>query len=287
MSDVWQELQREPRTSVRIDGRTVQRGSRVRLCPRPRGDVFDAILSGMFGIVEGLDESLDGEIQVAVTLEDDPGRDMGEGRYPGHRFFFDTSEVEPVSDADVPTQTRTPRILVAGIGNVFLGDDAFGVVAARELAKRPQPDGVDVRDFGIRGLDLAYALQKDYDAVIFIDATARGEPPGTLYVIDAHVDADTPVGVDTHGMDPVRVLALAKALGRVPARVMVLGCEPQNVQPLEPWSEMQMSLSAPVQAAVNEAVTQTEMIVRGMMDEFGLSMLHDATKVPDMPVPLS
>ena len=114
-------------------------------------------------------------------------------------------------------------MLVAGIGNVFLGDDGFGCALAERIGARP---GADVADFGIRGMDLAYALA-DYDVVVFLDATPRGGEPGTLYVIEADLD-DLPAGFDAHGMDPVTVLALAKTLGvgvaaHVRARVRAVG----------------------------------------------------------------
>ena len=80
--------------------------------------------------------------------------------------------------------TRPARILIAGIGNIFLGDDAFGVEVARRLVRRRLPDGVRVVDFGIRGLDLTYALLDGYEAVILVDAAPRGGPPGTLYVLE-------------------------------------------------------------------------------------------------------
>ena len=268
LSDIWQELQREPPTSIIVDGVTVQRGTRVKLCPRPRGDVFDQILSGKTGVVEGLDESLDGVPQVAVTLEDDPGRDMGEGRYPGHRFFFNVDEVQPIPHGnDYEVFTKVPRILVAGIGNIFLGDDGFGVAVSRRLAERGLPAGVDVRDFGIRGMDLAYSLQNDYDAVVFIDATSRGEPAGTLYLIDAAVDADGPLAVDTHGMDPVKVLAMARALGKVPGRVVIVACETESVLSQSDWSEMEMALSEPVRGSLNRAVIQVESVVHDLLHD--------------------
>ncbi len=268
MSDIWQELQREPPTSIVIQGVTVQRGTRVKLRPRPRGDVFDQILSGKTGVVEGLDESLDGVAQVAVTLEDDPGRDMGEGRYPGHRFFFNVDEVEPIPhEIGSKAVTRMPRVLVAGIGNIFLGDDGFGVAVSRRLAERELPAGVDVRDFGIRGMDLAYSLQNDYDAVVFIDATSRGEPAGTLYVIDAAVDADGPLAVDTHGMDPVKVLAMARALGKVPSRVIIVACETESVDSKSDWSEMEMALSEPVRSSLSTAVAQVESLMHELLHD--------------------
>src|SRR5947209_6163179 len=77
-----------------------------------------------------------------------------------------------------------PRLLVAGVGNIFLGDDAFGVEVVQRLLRRPQPDGVRVVDFGIRGLDLSYALLDGYEAVILVDAAPRGAPAGTLHVLE-------------------------------------------------------------------------------------------------------
>src|SRR5689334_8572384 len=113
-----------------------------------------------------------------------------------------------------------PRILVAGIGNIFLGDDAFGVEVAQRLARRAWPEGVRVVDFGIRGLDLAYALLDGYDAAILVDAAPRGGPPGSLYVIEPSEGGPAgqdEVGAGTliegHGMDPVKVLRLVAALG--------------------------------------------------------------------------
>jgi hydrogenase maturation protease len=228
----------------------------VRVHPRANADIFDRALAGRVAIVEGIDQGLDGELQVAVTMEDDPGRDLGEGRYPGHRFFFSLGEVEPLDATDAATNAgpRQARILVAGIGNIFLGDDGFGVAVAQRLAGKAWPHGVDVRDFGIRGMDLAYAMQGNYDAVLFIDAAPQGDAPGTLFVIDAAVDADGPMSIDTHGMDPVKVLALARGLGRVPPRVLVLGCEPSRVIAPEAWDEMEMRLSGPVEAAVDRAI---------------------------------
>ncbi|HEY4305397.1 MAG TPA: hydrogenase maturation protease [Gemmatimonadaceae bacterium] len=270
MNDIWADLQRPPPETARVGDAVLRRGSRVRVHPRANADIFDRALAGRVAIVEGIDQGIDGELQVAVTMEDDPGRDLGEGRYPGHRFFFGLGEVEPldpVADGDAANAPRGPRLLVAGIGNIFLGDDGFGVAVAQQLAARSWPAGVDVRDFGIRGMDLAYAMQNDYDAVIFIDATPQGEAPGTLFVIDAAVDADGPMSIDTHGMDPVKVLALARGLGRVPPRVLVLGCEPSQVIAPEAWDEMDMTLSAPVADAIAGAVSLAESLVETVLRE--------------------
>jgi hydrogenase maturation protease len=156
-----------------------------------------------------------------------------------------------------------PRILIAGIGNIFLGDDAFGVEVARRLATRPQPGQVRVVDFGIRGIDLTYALLEGYETVILVDATPRGGQPGTLYVIEPDPGEPGEAGgaelmFETHNLDPVKVLRLAAALGGRVQRVLLVGCEPA---PLDGEEDMQMELSEPVRAAVDEAVLLVESLV--------------------------
>ena len=153
------------------------------------------------------------------------------------------------------------RILVAGVGNIFLGDDGFGVEVVHRLAGRELPEGVEVVDFGIRGMDLVYALHEDYEAVIFVDATPRGEEPGTVYLLEPEIEEDGEVVLDTHGMDPVKVIKFARALGARPARTLVVGCEPQVVVSGEDYDEMLMELSEPVRAAVEEAVKLVESLV--------------------------
>jgi hydrogenase maturation protease len=193
-------------------------------------------------------------VQLTVTVDDDPGRDLGERRQVGHRFFFRPDEVEPL-----PEPEATVRILVAGIGNVFLGDDGFGVALAGRLARAAPRPGVQVVDFGIRGMDLAYALLDGYDAAILLDATPRGEPPGTLYVIEPEIEA-ADVAPEAHGMDPVRVLALARALGGAPPRTLVVGCEPQTRMSADD-DEIVAALSEPVQAALDEGVRLVESLL--------------------------
>ena len=154
------------------------------------------------------------------------------------------------------------RILVAGVGNVFLGDDGFGVEVVRRLARRELPEGVEVVDFGIRGMDLVYALQDDYEVVIFVDATPRGEKPGTVYLLEPEIEEDGEVVLDTHGMDPVKVIKFARALGAKPTRTLVVGCEPQVVVSGEDYEDMLMELSEPVRAAVEEAAELVESLVK-------------------------
>jgi hydrogenase maturation protease len=159
------------------------------------------------------------------------------------------------------------RVLVAGIGNVFLGDDGFGVEVIQRLAGRNLPDGVEVVDFGIRGIDLAYALHEDYELVVFVDATPRGGEPGTVYLIEPEIEGDGEVSPDTHGMDPVKVIRLARALGASPSRTLVVGCEPQVIPGRrggsegDPYDDMLMELSEPVHAAVEEAAKLVESLV--------------------------
>ena len=161
------------------------------------------------------------------------------------------------------------RILVAGVGNIFLGDDGFGVEVVKRLAGRELPEGVEVKDFGIRGMDLAYALQDNYELVVFVDATPRGEEPGTVYLIEPEIEDDGEVSLDTHGMDPAKVIKLARTLGARPTRTLVVGCEPQMVVSGEDYDEMLMELSEPVCAAVEEAVEMVESLVEKEVSEEG------------------
>jgi hydrogenase maturation protease len=265
MTEFWEEMGSFGAEAATIGGVEIRKGSRVRLLPRAGGDIFDLALEGRTACVEAIEEDAEGRIHVAVTLEDDPGRDLGEARFLGHRFFFALDELEPI-DGQLESLPREPRILVAGVGNIFLGDDGFGVAVARRLAPRPLPAGVDVVDFGIRGMDLAYTLQADYDGVVFVDTAPRGEVPGTISVIEPELDPDE-VSIDTHGMDPVRVLSMARALGRVPSRVLVVACEPERIVHGEHDEDLVGELSAPVQAAVDEAVPLLESLVAELASE--------------------
>src|ERR1700733_3430300 len=152
------------------------------------------------------------------------------------------------------------KLLVAGIGNIFLGDDAFGVEVANRLAQRCQPAGVRVMDYGIRSYDLAYALMEEWDLVILVDALPRGGEPGPLYVLEAQLPEgdEVPPSLDAHTMNPVAVLQLVSALGGKVGRLLVVGCEPSSV---EPDHEGNIGLSEPVNAAVDEAVRMIEEII--------------------------
>jgi hydrogenase maturation protease len=249
MSSYWEELERPGPEAVTVEGAELRRGSRVLLRPRAGGDVFDLALAGRVAVIDAIEQDTDGNAQLAVVVEDDPGRDLGEARQPGHRFFFSPGEVEPLGDRAMPSPTC--RILVAGIGNLFLGDDGFGVALADRLSRRELPAGVEVVDFGIRGMDLAYAMQDGYDAVVLLDATPRGEQPGTLYVIEPEVEPGE-VAPEGHGMDPAKVLALVHALGGTPPRTLIVGCEPSTQMSADD-PDLVVDLSESVRMALEDA----------------------------------
>lgn len=257
--DFWTRMQTRGPDTVVVNGTRVGQGSRVRLHPRSHADIFDLALDGRVAVVQGVEQDEEGSFQLAVTLEDDPGSDLGDARMPGHRFFYSIAEVEPLGAVD--DTASPPRILVAGIGNIFLGDDGFGVAVVRRLAERPAPPGVDVVEFGIRGMDLVYALQRGYAAVIFVDAAPRGVPAGTLTLLEADLAWTGGASVEPHGMDPVRVLRLARELGRVPARTLVLCCEPATGLAGTPDKDILVELSEPVRAAIDGAVQMVEATV--------------------------
>lgn len=155
-----------------------------------------------------------------------------------------------------------PAILIAGIGNIFLGDDAFGCEVLKHLGQRKWPENVRVVDFGIRGFDLAYTLLEGFDLTILVDATPRGDVPGTVYTIEPELsNLDTleagSMVVETHGMNPLKVLSLVKSMGGQLNNVMLVGCEPQTFGP----EEGLMGLSEPVAAAVPAAVQIVESLV--------------------------
>lgn len=170
------------------------------------------------------------------------------------------------------------RILVAGIGNIFLGDDGFGVEVASRLSRRPQPEGVRVVDFGIRGLDLVYALLDPYDAVILVDVVCRGGSPGSLYLIRPEVDDEVPVSLEAHGMEPAKVLALARSLGGGSAPTYLVGCEPEAITDPE-CGDVQVGLSPAATAAVDVAVEMVEELVARL--RAGLSETSAESRVPE------
>ena len=148
------------------------------------------------------------------------------------------------------------KTLVAGIGNIFLGDDGFGVEVANRLSTQALPPGVQVADYGIRGVHLAYELLDGYDALVLVDAVPMGEPPGTIALIEPDVEALADVAgradgevptMDAHSMNPAVVLGMLSGMGGSVGRVLVLGCQPANL-------DEGIGLSPPVAEAVDRAV---------------------------------
>jgi len=259
----WQLLEdKTPLESVEIQGVQVRRGDRVRLRPRAGGDVFDLALDGKIAAIESIEQDYEGKLHVCVVVDDDPGRDMGLMRQPGHRFFFAASEVEPVGPGEATPAVETKKILVAGIGNIFLADDGFGVEVASRLAKQTFSSGVRVTDFGIRGFDLAYALMDGYETTILVDAYPGEGQPGTLFVVEPNLTNLNSPGaaqgfIEPHAMNPLNVLRMAASMGGQLKRVLLVGCVPATLGP----EEGQMGLSEPVAAAVDEAVKLVESLV--------------------------
>lgn len=160
--------------------------------------------------------------------------------------------------------TASSRTLVAGIGNVFLGDDGFGVEVVRRLSERSARSDVTIVDFGIRGVDLTYALLDGYDRVILVDATPRGRAPGTLYVIEpdlTRVGGAEPTRLEAHGLVPTQALAMAQAMGGRLRHVRVVGCEPARVPA---GDDVEVGLSPPVAAAVEPAVALLEELLKAV-----------------------
>ena len=149
----------------------------------------------------------------------------------------------------------TGKTLVAGVGNVFQRDDAFGVEVIRLLADRPRPAGVEIADFGIRGVHLVYELLDGYDLFVLVDAAPRGEVPGTVTVLEVELPGPQaqPV-IDAHSLTPDAIFGLLSALGGHPGRSLVVACEPADVEP-------GMGLTDQVQAALPHAVRAVEEIL--------------------------
>ncbi len=167
------------------------------------------------------------------------------------------------------------RVLVAGIGNVFLGDDGFGVEVVQQLLRTaPLGDDVKVVDYGIRGYDLAYDMLGGYEATVLVDATPRGDAPGTVYVIEPDLDSamPDPASMPDHGqgafqghaMTPAAVFQLVRTLGGDPGRVLIVGCEPES---FGEENLGMMGLTETVQRAVATAVDTVLGVVRDLLVE--------------------
>jgi hydrogenase maturation protease len=161
-------------------------------------------------------------------------------------------------------------ILIAGIGNIFKGDDGFGVEVVMRLARHDLPVDVHVVDFGIRGIDLTYALMDGYGAVVMVDTMQRGEAPGTVSVIEPRpqeIDVEVQLGFSPHELDPVKAWQVARLLGAHCPRLLVIACEPLTFG----GDEGAMGLSAPVTEAVEPAVAAAELLARQLLGELEIS----------------
>jgi hydrogenase maturation protease len=184
-------------------------------------------------------------------------------------MWIETTKMEFPEEEQIaipqPAIQNSPSVLIACIGNIFQGDDAFGVEVARSLAGRPLPENVRVVDFGIRGFDLTYALIDGYDATILVDAVPRGEAPGTLYVIEPDLSdfENGQATIDAHTMDPLNVLRTARSMGAEFKKLLLVGCEPAELG----GEEGLVGLSEPVKAAIPEAVNLIESLLSSILDE--------------------
>jgi hydrogenase maturation protease len=165
-----------------------------------------------------------------------------------------------------PATATRKRVMIAGVGNMFMKDDGFGGAVIKKILYKKFPEGVEVKDFGTGGLKLAYDLMKGYDGLILIDASARGEKPGTLYVIepkedDINPDLEKGGPIDPHGADPATVLRFVKSIGSWPAKVLIVACEPETVEDFE------IGLSGPVSAAIDNAAEMVENIIKEIYSE--------------------
>jgi hydrogenase maturation protease len=154
-------------------------------------------------------------------------------------------------------------ILVAAVGNLWLGDDGFGTEVAKRLRERDLGEHVAIADFGSGGLDLAYEVMRGYDALVLVDVSRQGGEPGTLYVIEVRpetIDDGIEDGalIDPHGMDPATVLRFVKSVGGWPGRVVIVACEPERVD------EVAIGLSPRVAGAVDAAVDLVAETVEGL-----------------------
>jgi len=170
------------------------------------------------------------------------------------------------------TDTPLRRILVAGVGNAWLRDDGFGGEVARRLEQLDLPDDVAVMDAGTGGLDLAYEVMRGYDALVILDVSRQGGEPGTLYVMEA--DEESVAGqiedgdaINPHGMDPQTVLRFVKSIGAWPGRVIVIACEPGEVE------ELGIGLTEPV----HEAVARAMALVAETVEELRAGALEGAS----------
>lgn len=238
--DPWGQLARAAPGYVTIGGAKVAAGSRVRLWPAAGGDLLDIELAGRTAVVEGVDQDLDDTCYLAVILDEDPGRDLGHYRQPGHRFFFRAEEVEPLPGND--PQAEEAQVLVAGVGDEFKGDSGFGLEVVRRLAAGPRPPGITATEFGIRIRDLGRSIEQGWDAVIVVAALAGGGQPGELSIAELGGDIRT---VEVAGVGAVDLPA---GPGGPRSGTWLVGCQPK--------AGSGAGLSEPVTRSVDRAAAE-------------------------------
>jgi len=158
------------------------------------------------------------------------------------------------------------RILVAGIGNAWLSDDGFGGEVVRRLEQRELPEGAIVLDFGTGGLDLAYEVMRGYDALVLVDVSRQGGEPGTLYVMEPDLEEIAPSiedgdVINPHGMDPQTVLRFVRAVGGWSGKVVIVACEPGEVE------DLGLGLSPALEAAVDQAIALIDETIAELRTE--------------------
>lgn len=163
------------------------------------------------------------------------------------------------------------KILLAGIGNIFMGDDGFGCEVVSRLAQQRLPDGVDLVDFGIRGLDLYYALRDDYELVILIDIAHRGGTAGSLYVIEPELPSAKSAidGTPQHDLAPDRMLQMAAALGADCPRLLLIACEPAYLGGDEGFMGLSKAVAAAVEPAAEQVLRQLSLFRQRAAIEVG------------------
>ena len=226
------------------------------------GPTFSIWRSKENGAHRPIEQDFEDRVYVAVDIDDDPGRTLV-CEAPGHRFFFGVEEVELLKHGE--SVMNPPRILIAGIGNIFFGDDAFGVEVVASTGGRVAAGGSSRRRFRHPRHRFGLCPADGYGFAILVDAVQRGGAPGTVYLIEPDVDAPDvfPPSMDAHSLDPSRVLGLARSLGGKVARVFLVGCEPASFE----TEEGSMELSVPVQAAVTEALEIIDSLVAKIRSE--------------------
>ena len=160
-----------------------------------------------------------------------------------------------------PPALLKKRVMIAGIGNIFMKDDGFGSAVVQKMSHKQFPEGVELKDFGTGGLKLAYDLMKGYDGLIFIDASARGGTPGTMYLIEPSEDdfsGDLEQGgpINPHDADPATVLRFVKSIGAWPGKVSIIACEPQTTE------DFSIGLSESVNTAIDQAIEMVDELIQ-------------------------